>query len=90
MLTISGVWQGASPDTVPDGWMGRYVVCVGLLEVDGKAAEVAAFDLQAHKERLSGYVLSYVLVGRENIAVVHGDKRRDRRDQALLVGARDE
>jgi hypothetical protein len=49
-------------------------------------AEALALDLQAHKERAS---VSHVLVGGEDVAIVHGDKRGEGGDQALPVAAGD-
>jgi hypothetical protein len=50
-------------------------------------AEALTLDLQSHEE---GARVAHVLVGGEDVTVVHRDERRDRRDEALLVRAGDE
>ncbi len=58
----------------------------GAGELLARQAEALTLNLQPHKEHAR---VADVLIGGEDVAVVHGDKRGDRRDQALPVRARD-
>src|SRR5215211_1902641 len=59
----------------------------GAGELVAFQAESLALNLKAHEE---GAGVADVLVGGEDVTVVHRDERGDRRDQALLVGAGDQ
>src|SRR5215216_2400681 len=64
--------------------------CEGARELVPGEPEALALDLQAHEERPAGVTLAHVLVGGEDVAVVHRDERGDRRDETLLIRAGDQ
>src|SRR5687767_2717018 len=59
----------------------------GCRELVAGEPEALALDLQPHEE---GSGVAHVLVGGEDVPIVHRDERGDRRDEALPVRAGDE
>src|SRR5215210_428555 len=64
--------------------------CESASELVALEAEALAFDLQTHEKGSAGFALAHVLVGGEDVAVVHRDERGNRRNEALLIGTGDE